>query len=47
VLSDFPLADILQNQDAKYEALLHRLRLAISLGIKRLLIYDDSLLVVQ
>jgi hypothetical protein len=26
---------------------LHRLRLAVSLGIKRLLIYDDSLLVVQ
>jgi ribonuclease HI len=33
--------------EAKYEALLHRLRLAISLGIKRLLVYGDSLLVVQ
>jgi ribonuclease HI len=35
------------NNEAEYEALLHRLRLAISLGIKRLLIYGDSLLVVQ
>src|SRR6185312_5082265 len=32
---------------AEYEALLHGLRLAVSLGIKRLLIYGDSLLVVQ
>ena len=31
----------------EYEALLHGLRLAISLGIKRLLVYGDSLLVVQ
>jgi hypothetical protein len=35
------------NNEAKYEALLHGLRLAISLGIKRLLFYDDFLLVVQ
>jgi ribonuclease HI len=35
------------NNEAEYEALLHGLRLAISLGIKRLLIYGDSLLVVQ
>jgi len=35
------------NNKAEYEALLHGLRLAISLGIKRLLIYGDSLLVVQ
>jgi ribonuclease HI len=35
------------NNEAKYEALLHGLRLAISVGIKRLLIYGDSLLVVQ
>ena len=35
------------NNEAKYEALLHGLRLAVSLGIKRLLIYGDSLLVVQ
>jgi ribonuclease HI len=35
------------NNEAKYEALLHGLRLAISLGIKRLLVYGDSLLVVQ
>jgi ribonuclease HI len=35
------------NNEAEYEALLHGLRLAVSLGIKRLLIYGDSLLVVQ
>jgi ribonuclease HI len=35
------------NNEAEYEALFHRLRLAISLGNKRLLIYGDSLLLVQ
>ena len=35
------------NNKAEYEALLHGLRLAISLGNKRLLVYGDSLLVVQ
>jgi ribonuclease HI len=35
------------NNEAEYEALLHGLRLAISLGIKQLLVYGDSLLVVQ
>jgi ribonuclease HI len=35
------------NNEAEYEALLHGLRLAVSLGIKRLLVYDNSLLVVQ
>jgi hypothetical protein len=35
------------NNEAEYEALLHGLRSAISLGIKRLLVYGDSLLVVQ
>ena len=35
------------NNEAEYEALLHGLRLAISLGIKLLLIYGNSLLVVQ
>jgi ribonuclease HI len=35
------------NNEAEYEALLHGLCLAISLGIKRLLAYGDSLLVVQ
>jgi hypothetical protein len=35
------------NNEAKYEALLHGLRLAISLGIKRLFVYGGSLLVVQ
>jgi hypothetical protein len=33
------------NNEAEYEALLHELRLAISLGIKRLLVYGDSLVV--
>jgi ribonuclease HI len=35
------------NNEDEYEALLHGLRLAISVGIKRLLVYGDSLLVVQ
>jgi ribonuclease HI len=35
------------NNKAEYEVLLHGLRLAVSLGIKRLLVYDGSLLVVQ
>ena len=35
------------NNEAKYEALLHRLCLAISLGIKQLLVYGNSMLVVQ
>jgi ribonuclease HI len=35
------------NNEAEYEALLHGFRLAISLGIKRLLVYGDSLLIVQ
>jgi ribonuclease HI len=35
------------NNKAEYEALWHGLRLGVSLGIKRLLIYYDSLLVVQ
>ena len=35
------------NNEAEYEALLHGLRLTISLGIKRLLVYGDSKLVVQ
>jgi ribonuclease HI len=35
------------NNEAEKEALLHGLRLAISLGIKRLLVYGDSLLGVQ
>jgi ribonuclease HI len=35
------------NKEAGYEALLHGLCLAISLGIKQLLVYGDSLLVVQ
>jgi ribonuclease HI len=35
------------NNEAEYEASLHELRLAISLGIKRLLVYGESLLVIQ
>jgi ribonuclease HI len=35
------------NNEAKYEALLHGLRLAISLGIKRLLVYGDSAVVIN
>ena len=35
------------NNEAEYEALLHGLCLAFSLGIKRLLVYDDSLLIIQ
>jgi ribonuclease HI len=35
------------NNEAEYEALLHGLCLAISLGMKRLLVYGDSLLIVQ
>jgi ribonuclease HI len=35
------------NNETEYEALLQGLRLAVSLGIKRLLIYGDSLPVVQ
>jgi ribonuclease HI len=35
------------NNEAEYKVLLHRLRLAISLGIKRLLVDGESLLVVQ
>jgi ribonuclease HI len=35
------------NNEAEYETLLHGLRLAVSLDIKRLPVYSDSLLVVQ
>jgi ribonuclease HI len=35
------------NNEAEYEALLHGVCLAVSLGIKQLLVYGDSLLVVQ
>jgi ribonuclease HI len=43
----FQLLFEVSNNKAEYETLFHGLRLAVSLGIKRLLIYDDSLLVVQ
>jgi ribonuclease HI len=35
------------NNEAEYEALLHWLRLAISLGIKRLIVYGDSAVVIN
>jgi ribonuclease HI len=35
------------NNEAEHEALLHGLRLAASLGIKRLLVYDDSAVVIN
>jgi ribonuclease HI len=35
------------NNNAEYKALLHGLRLAIPLGIKRLLVYDDSAVVIN
>jgi ribonuclease HI len=35
------------NNEAEYEALLHGLRLAASLGIKRLLVYGDSAVVIN
>ena len=44
---DFQILFEVSNNEAEYEALLHGLRLAISLGIKRFLVYGDSLLVVQ
>jgi ribonuclease HI len=37
----------ISNNEAEYKALLHGLRLAISLAIKQLLLYGDSLLVLQ
>ena len=35
------------NNEAKYEALLHGPRVAVSLGIKRLLVYGDSSVVIN
>jgi ribonuclease HI len=35
------------NNEAKYKALIHGLRVAITLGIKRLLVYGDSAVVVN
>jgi ribonuclease HI len=37
----------ISNNEVEYEALLHRLRVAISLGIKRLLVYGDSAVVIN
>ena len=35
------------NNEVEYKALIHGLRVAITLGIKRLLVYDDSAVVVN
>jgi ribonuclease HI len=35
------------NNAAEYEALIHGLNIAISLGIKRLMVYGDSLVVIS
>ena len=35
------------NNEVEYEALLHDLRVAVSLGIKRLLVYGDSSVVIN
>jgi ribonuclease HI len=35
------------NNNAEYEALLHGLRLTVSLGMKRLLVYSDSVVVIN
>ena len=35
------------NNEAEYEALIHGLRVAITLGIKRLLIYDSAVVINQ
>jgi ribonuclease HI len=37
----------ISNNEAEYDALLHGLRLAISLGIKRLVVYSDSAAVIN
>jgi ribonuclease HI len=35
------------NNAAKYEALIHGLNIAVSLGVKRLMVYGDSLVVIS
>jgi ribonuclease HI len=35
------------NNEAEYEALIHGLRIMTFLGIKRLLVYDDSVVVIN
>jgi ribonuclease HI len=37
----------ISNNEAEYEALLHGVRLTISLSIKRLLVYGDSAVVIN
>ena len=37
----------MENNAAEYEALIHGLNIAISLGIKRLMVYGDSLVVIS
>jgi ribonuclease HI len=38
---------MVSNNEAEYEALLHGLHLAASLGIKRILVYGDSTMVIN
>jgi ribonuclease HI len=35
------------NNVAEYEALIHGLNIAVSLGIKRLMVYEDSLVIIS
>jgi ribonuclease HI len=41
------LSFLASNNAAEYEALIHGLNIAISLGIKRLMVYGDSLVVIS
>jgi ribonuclease HI len=41
------LSFLASNNAAEYEALIHELNIAISLGIKRLMVYGDSLVVIS
>jgi ribonuclease HI len=43
----FPLLFLASNNGAEYEALIHGLNIAISLGVKILMVYGDSLVVIS
>jgi ribonuclease HI len=43
----FHLLFLASNNAAKYEALVHGLSIVVSLDIKRLMVYDDSLVVIS
>jgi ribonuclease HI len=38
---------VASNNAAEYEALVHGLSIVVSLGVKRLMVYDDSLVVIS